>query len=146
MVFIDNRDTHLFGNGGKYLLCFRKSQQKFVVEDDDYLDFDIVNSSAPIPANMFPIFTAMLDALAVCGNTQHKLHERIRQLQSQKFLDIIKPLAVNALFIKTLKTLPQYFPVSAMEDKYLIEEPFLRSMIEANAVSNASKLFKTCQD
>uniref|UniRef100_A0A914P746 RNA-dependent RNA polymerase n=1 Tax=Panagrolaimus davidi TaxID=227884 RepID=A0A914P746_9BILA len=150
MVFIDKedhcQDRQLFGNGGKYLLCFRKSQQKFIVENnDEYLDFDVVNFSTPTPANLFPVFTAMLDSLAYCGNTRKKLHERLRQLQYQRFLEIIKPLAINAQFIKTLKTLPQYFPISAIEDKFLIEEPFLRSMIEAKAVSNAKLMMSKCQ-
>uniref|UniRef100_A0AC35G806 RNA-dependent RNA polymerase n=2 Tax=Panagrolaimus sp. PS1159 TaxID=55785 RepID=A0AC35G806_9BILA len=150
MVFIDKedhcQDRQLFGNGGKYLLCFRKSQQKFVVENnDEYLDFDVVNFSTPTPANLFPVFTAMLDFLAYCGNTRKKLHERLRQLQYQRFLEIIKPLAINVQFIKTLKTLPQYFPISAIDDKFLIEEPFLRSLIEAKAVSNAKLMMRKWQ-
>uniref|UniRef100_A0AC35G7G6 RNA-dependent RNA polymerase n=1 Tax=Panagrolaimus sp. PS1159 TaxID=55785 RepID=A0AC35G7G6_9BILA len=87
----------------------------------------------------------MLDFLAYCGNTRKKLHERLRQLQYQRFLEIIKPLAINVQFIKTLKTLPQYFPISAIDDKFLIEEPFLRSLIEAKAVSNAKLMMRKWQ-
>lgn len=141
MVAVDSQDSRLKCKDGPYFLLLRHSQKKFDVEDDgNLIDFDIVQWSSPTPSKLHGAFTAMIDALAVYNDKQDVVRDRLRQLHNETFIDTIKPLIYNKVFLETLEKLPKYIPVYKMKTKNLLHQPFLRSMIEANAVLNARML------
>uniref|UniRef100_A0AC34FMN0 RNA-dependent RNA polymerase n=1 Tax=Panagrolaimus sp. ES5 TaxID=591445 RepID=A0AC34FMN0_9BILA len=141
IVAVDHLDPRLIDNNGQFFLLLRHSQKKFHVEDTgDLLDFDVVQWSSPTPSRLHGAFIAMVDALAIYNRKQGAVRSRLRQLHNETFIDIIKPLIDNRSFLATLEKLPKYIPISKMKTKNLLNEPFLRGMIEANAVSNARLL------
>lgn len=144
MVSVDFLDKRLIGNGGDYYACLRHSQKKFDVSDKSPLDFDIAQWSGPSGAKFHQCFIATLDSLALKleGKQKHKeLHQRLRQLLNESFTDILKPLVDGKAFVAAFERLPKYFPLSKMRtsEESSMQEPFLRSMIEAKATFNASK-------
>uniref|UniRef100_A0A914YXV5 RNA-dependent RNA polymerase n=1 Tax=Panagrolaimus superbus TaxID=310955 RepID=A0A914YXV5_9BILA len=125
---------------GNFSVCFRNSQKKFDVIDNKDLDFEVVQASAANQASLHRIFITMLDALAKDQGKQEILHNRLKQLQNDAFNTILNPLIDNNAFIGKLKKLPKYVPVSKLKSKNLMNEPFLRSMVEADALINARLL------
>uniref|UniRef100_A0AC34F2M4 RNA-dependent RNA polymerase n=1 Tax=Panagrolaimus sp. ES5 TaxID=591445 RepID=A0AC34F2M4_9BILA len=124
--------------GGNFSVCFRNSQKKFDVIDNEDLDFEVVQASAANHASLHRIFVIMLDALAKDQGKQEILHNRLKELQNDAFNTILNPLIDNNAFIGKLEKLPKYVPVSRLKSKNLMMEPFLRSMVEADALLNAS--------
>jgi hypothetical protein len=146
MVAVDYIDTRLKSKDGPYFLLLRHSQKKFHVEDDgQLLDLDIVQWSAPTPSKLHGAFISMIDSLAVYNGKQDIVRARLRQLHNQTFVDIIKPLVDKKAFLATLEKLPKYIPVYKLKTKNLLHQPFLRGMIEANAVLNARLLANKSQ-
>ena len=140
MVAVDYQDERLKHKDGKYFLLLRPSQKKFDVKDNGELcDFDVVQWSAPTPSKLHGAFVAMIDALAIYNKKEVDVRARLRHLHNETFLDIIKPLTDRKAFLATLEKLPKYVPVYKMKTKNLLHQPFLRGMIEANAVLNARK-------
>ena len=139
MVSVDTLNPNLKSNNGNYFVCLRESQKKFEVNDKGLIDFDIVQWSAPAPANFHRPFIAMLDAHARRAGQQNAVHQRLHQLLNKSSIEVIKPLIDNQYFISVLHKLPKYFPIQKMMTKNLLGEPFLRSMVEAHAVFNSSK-------
>uniref|UniRef100_A0A914XT18 RNA-dependent RNA polymerase n=1 Tax=Panagrolaimus superbus TaxID=310955 RepID=A0A914XT18_9BILA len=129
----------LIDNNGPYFVLFRKSQKKFHVVGDELLDFDIVQWSAPAPFNLYRTFISVLDYCAYKDGKQQIVRERLRELNNAACYNIIKPLIDHQAFLDKLEGLPTYCPISKMETKNLMNEPFWRSMVEASVVEDASK-------
>jgi hypothetical protein len=140
MISVDPNSPYFEPGFGLYV-CFRESQKKFHVESKEDQDFEIVQASNANQASLHRVFIVMLDALAKDQGKQERLHQRLRELQNNAFDEIIKPLVDANAFIEKLEKLPKYIPVSRIRSKnLLINEPFLRSMVEADAVLNARLL------
>uniref|UniRef100_A0AC35FR66 RNA-dependent RNA polymerase n=1 Tax=Panagrolaimus sp. PS1159 TaxID=55785 RepID=A0AC35FR66_9BILA len=138
MVSVDPKSVYFDPEcGGNFSVCFRHSQKKFNVIDNGELDFEVVQVSAANQASLHRIFIIMLDALAKDQGKQEILHDRLKELQNNEFNEILNPLIDKNAFIKKLEKLPKYFPVSKMTSINLMNEPFLRSMVEADAVLTA---------
>uniref|UniRef100_A0A914ZFF1 RNA-dependent RNA polymerase n=1 Tax=Panagrolaimus superbus TaxID=310955 RepID=A0A914ZFF1_9BILA len=138
MVTVDPYNKNLESNGGKYKVMFRDSQKKFDAKEDGDIDFDVAQFSAPCPVKLHRSFIALLVALARDQGKLEIVEKRLHELLSQSFMDILKSLNDPDAFVKVLKQLPKYFPVAKLASTNLINEPFLRALVEAFAVFNAT--------
>lgn len=139
MVSVDYGCRQLKSNGGSHKVIFRPSQEKFKAVDKKEIDFDVVQFSAPSPVKLHRSFIALLIALARDQEKEEAVESRLHELLTESFMDIIKALTIPEAFLKILESLPRYFPVSELPVESLINEPFLRSLVEAYVVFVASK-------
>uniref|UniRef100_A0AC34EZG6 RNA-dependent RNA polymerase n=1 Tax=Panagrolaimus sp. ES5 TaxID=591445 RepID=A0AC34EZG6_9BILA len=141
MLAVDTTDKRLIGNGGEYIACFRKSQEKFEVLDNGKpVDFDIVSFSKPAQAKLHQPFIAIMYWLALKTGKLEEFLYRLCQMQNQTFHDILNPLLFEDEFFNVFRKLPKYFPIVCMRTENLMNEPFLRSMVVAYTMEKARLL------
>ena len=138
VLSLDLTDPRLHGNGGIFVALIRGSQIKFDVPGDGRLFFDVIKCAAPAPFNLHRMFIAMVVAIARMNGEEERVLACLRGLYHQRCHNIIKPLLEPQAFRDELEKLPKYFPISKMLTPNLMNDPFLRSMVDAKAVENAS--------
>uniref|UniRef100_A0AC34EZN7 RNA-dependent RNA polymerase n=1 Tax=Panagrolaimus sp. ES5 TaxID=591445 RepID=A0AC34EZN7_9BILA len=145
MVTVDLYNESLVTNGGPYVLMLRDSQKKFNAVHELKVDFDVIMYSTPCPLKLHRSFIALLVALAREQGKWDTVERRLHELFNLAFVDIIKSLYDKNAFAKALGGLPKYFPINYFHPDDLIQQPFLRSLVEIYAVSIARQLFNKCQ-
>lgn len=139
MVAIDPYNKNLVSYGGQYVVMFRDSQKKFESIHENEIDFDVIKYSAPAPLKLHRSFIALLVALARDQGKLDVVEKRLHELFSSAFLEIIESLFDEKTFAKILNRLPKHFPMDKLYQEELIQQEFLRTVVEANAVNLGSK-------